>query len=83
MLCNVVSTLCNVVSTSGTDAVSTLCNVENPTLASASFPTSDQRYFNVDPQLRNIVDPTLKCWLGLNTVLVLINLLNRDADTKV
>ena len=51
MLCNVVSTLCNVVSTSGTNAVSTLCNVENPTLAFASFPTSDQRYFNVDPQL--------------------------------
>ena len=27
----VVSTLCNVVSTSGTDVVSTLCKVENPT----------------------------------------------------
>ena len=41
-LCNVVSTLCN--------AVLTLCNVENPTLDFVSFSTSDQRYFNVDPQ---------------------------------
>ena len=40
----------NVVSTSGTDVVSTLCNVENPTSDFASFSTSDQRYFNVDPQ---------------------------------
>ena len=40
----------NVVSTSGTDVVSTLCNVENPTSDFVSFSTSDQHYFNVDPQ---------------------------------
>ena len=40
----------NVVSTSGTDVVSTLCNVENPTLDFVSFSMSDQRYFSVDPQ---------------------------------
>ena len=40
----------NVVSTSGTDVVSTLCNVENPTSDFVSFSTSDQCYFNVDPQ---------------------------------
>ena len=54
----------NVVSTSGTDVVSTLCNVENPTLDFVSFSTSDQRYFKVDSQRWNNVDPTLKCWLG-------------------
>ena len=48
--CNVFSTLCNVVSTSGTDVVSTLCNAENPTSDFVSYSTSDQRYFNVDPQ---------------------------------
>ena len=42
-LCNVVLPLCNVVSTSGTDVVSTLCNVENLTLDFVSFSTSDQR----------------------------------------
>ena len=40
----------NVVSTSGTDVVSTLRNVENPTSDFVSFSMSDQRYFNVDPQ---------------------------------
>ena len=40
----------NVVSTSDTDVVSTLCKVENPTSNFVSFSTSDQRYFNVDPQ---------------------------------
>ena len=40
----------DVVSTSGTDVVSTLSNVENPTSDFVSFSTSDQRYFNVDPQ---------------------------------
>ena len=40
----------NVVSTSNTDVVSTLCNVENPTSDFVSFSTSNQRYFNVDPQ---------------------------------
>ena len=39
-----------VVSTSDTDVVSTLCNVENSTSDFVSFSTSDQRYFNVDPQ---------------------------------
>ena len=47
-----------------TDVVSTLCNVENPTSDFVSFSTSDQCYFNVDPQHWNKVDPTLKCWLG-------------------
>ena len=61
---NVVSNLCNVVSTSATDVVSTLCNVENSTQDFVSFSTSDQSYFNVDPQCWNNVDPTLKCWLG-------------------
>ena len=37
----------SVVSTSYTDGVSTLCNVENPTLDFVSFLTSDQRYFNL------------------------------------
>ena len=36
-------------STSGTDVVSTLCNVENPTFV--SFSTSDQCYFNVQKTL--------------------------------
>ena len=54
----------NIVSTSHTDVVSTLSNVENPTSNFVSFSTSDQGYFNVDPQRWNNVDPTLKCWLG-------------------
>ena len=41
MLYNVVSTLCNVVSTSDTDVVSTLCNVQNPTLDFVSVSTSE------------------------------------------
>ena len=41
----------NVVSTSGTDVVSTLYNVENLTSDFVSFSTSDQRYFNVDPNV--------------------------------
>ena len=40
----------NVISTSGTDVVSALCNVENQTSDFVSFSTSNQRYFNVDPQ---------------------------------
>ena len=40
----------NVVPTSGTDVVSRLCNVENPTSDFVSFSMSDQRHFNVDPQ---------------------------------
>ena len=35
---------------SDADVASTLCNVENPTSDFVSFSTSDQRYFNVDPQ---------------------------------
>ena len=61
---NVLQRCFDVVSTSGTDVVSTLCDVENPTSDFVSFSTSDQRYFNVDPQRWNNVDPTLKCWLG-------------------
>ena len=49
----VVSTLC---------VLSTLYNVENPTSESISFSTSEHRYFNVDPQSWNNVDPTLKCY---------------------
>ena len=49
-LCNVLSTLCDVVSTSGTDVVSTLCKIENLMSDFVSYSTSDQRYFNVDPQ---------------------------------
>ena len=54
----------DVVSKSGSDVVSTLCNVENPTSHFVSFSTSDPRYFNVGPERGNNVDPTLKCWLG-------------------
>ena len=60
---NVVQRCFDVVSTSGTDAVSTLCNVENPTSDFVSFSTSDQCYFNVEPKCWSKVDPTLKCWL--------------------
>ena len=49
-LCNVLSTLCDVVSTSGTDVVSTLCKIENLMSDFVSYSTSDQRYFNADPQ---------------------------------
>ena len=40
----------DVVSMSDTDVVSTLCNAEDLTSDFVSFSTSDQRYFNVDPQ---------------------------------
>ena len=56
----------NIVLTSDTDVVPTLCNLEYPTSDFVSFSTSKQRYFNVDPQRWNNVDPTLKCWLGQN-----------------
>ena len=59
---NVVSTLFQCCFNVG--VVSTLCDVENPTSDFVSFSMSDQRYFNVDPQRWNKVDPTLKCWLG-------------------
>ena len=58
-------TFVDVVSTSCTDVVSTLCKVENPMSDFVSFSTPDQRFFNVDPQRGNNVDPTLKYWLGL------------------
>ena len=58
----------NVVSTSHTDVVSTLCNAENPTSDFVSFSTPDQRYFNGDAQHWNNVDPTLKCWLGICSI---------------
>ena len=38
------------VSTLGTDIISTLYKVENSTSDFVSYLTSDQRYFNVDPQ---------------------------------
>ena len=47
---DVVQRCFDVFSTSGTDVVSTLCNVENPTSDFVLFSMSDQRYFNVDPQ---------------------------------
>ena len=40
----------DVVSTSDTGVVSKLRDVENPTSDFVLFSTSDQRYFNVDPQ---------------------------------
>ena len=40
-------------------------NIGNPMPHFLSFSTSDQTYFNVDPQRANNVDPTLKCWIGL------------------
>ena len=55
----------NVVSMSDTDIVSTLYNVENPTPDFVSLSTSDQRYFNGDPQRWNNVGPTLKCSIGI------------------
>ena len=47
---NVVQHCFDVVSTSGTDVESTLCNVGNLTSDFVSFSTSDQRFFNVDSQ---------------------------------
>ena len=47
---NVVKRCFEVVSKSGSDVESTVCNVENPTSDFASFSTSDQRYFNADLQ---------------------------------
>ena len=58
---NVVSTFFNIVSTSDSNVVSTLCSVENPMSDFVSFSKSNQCYFNVNPQLRSNVDPTLKC----------------------
>ena len=62
--CNVVQSCFDIVSTSDTDVVSTLCNFENPTSNFVSFSTSNQRCFNVDLQRWNNVDSTLKYWLG-------------------
>ena len=47
---NVVQRWFNVFSTSGTDVVSMLYNLENMTSDFVSFSTSDQRYFHVDSQ---------------------------------
>ena len=47
---NVVQCSFVVISTPGFDVVSTLCNVEKPTSDFVLISTSDQRYFNVDPQ---------------------------------
>ena len=58
---DVVQRCFDVVSTLGTDVVSTLCNVENPRSDFVSFSMS---IHNVDPQRWNNIDPTLKCWLG-------------------
>ena len=44
----------NVASTSDTNVVSTLCNVENPTSDFASFSTSDTFLFHFDPQRWNV-----------------------------
>ena len=41
-----------------------LRNVKNPTLDLISFSTSGQCYLKGNPQRRNNVDPTLKCWQG-------------------
>ena len=47
---NVVQGCFDVVSTSGSDVVSTFCIVEKPTSDFVSFSMSNQCYFNVDPQ---------------------------------
>ena len=57
---DVVQSWFNVVLMWDTDALSMLRNVENPTFDYVSFSTSDQRYFNNDPQCWNNVDLTLK-----------------------
>ena len=49
----------NVVLTLGTDALSSLYNVENPTSDFVSFTTWDPHYLYVAPQRSNNVDPTL------------------------
>ena len=61
----------NVVSMPDTDEVSTLCNFKNPTSDFVSFSTSDQRYFNVDLQRWNNIDPMFKCWLAIMSFSVL------------
>ena len=53
---NVVQCCFDVVSTSGIDFVSTLCNGENLTSDFVSFSTSNQRYFNVDWQCWNNIE---------------------------
>ena len=56
---NVKKRCSDVVSTSDTDVVLKLCNVENATSDFVSLPTSDQSYLNVDPKRWNNIDPTL------------------------
>ena len=71
-ICNVEkpagSTLYNVVSTSDTDVVSTLYNVENSTSDFVTFPTSNQRCFNLDEQRWNEIAMMLKYLGGLQMV---------------
>ena len=54
------------------DVISKLRNVEKLTSDFVSFSTSDRCYFNVDPQRSNNVDPTMKCWLGINYNIIMI-----------
>ena len=51
---DVVQSWFNVISMLDADVVSMLCNIENPTLDFVPFPTSDQCYFNCDPQCWNV-----------------------------
>ena len=62
------SRLYNVVSTSDTDVVSTLHNVENSTSDFVTFSKSNQCYFNLDAQRWNEVAMMLKCLGGLQMV---------------
>ena len=77
---NAVQRCFSVVSTSATDVVSTLCNIENPTSGFVSFWTSHQRCFHTDPQCWNNVDPTLKCLLELLSSSFLAHLLKSSAS---
>ena len=56
----------NVVSTLGTDVAPTFHGVENLMSDFVSFLTSEQWYFNVNPQRWNNIDSTLKYWLESN-----------------
>ena len=51
---DVVQSWFNVISMLDADVGSMLCNIENPTLDFVPFPTSDQCYFNCDPQCWNV-----------------------------
>ena len=64
--------LFNVVSTSDTNIVSTLHNVENPKSDFVSFSTSDQLYFNVD----------LQCWSDVEMLAGILIFVIRCNTTK-